>query len=554
MLTLRRQRDEERRRRKEERRERERDREDRELRRAREKDARVDRDRSRSRRPSLSGSYGGGYPTPGYSGPTDLERRLQDLDLDRVRERDREYDADRRNSVAGRLSRRGSFYGGDRGPAGYQAASGGPAYPSPPGAYPSPAPTGYTGSPAATYAQPGYSSDRYGRAAPYPPPSPRPGDAIPIARPVSPYQAGPLPRPVSPYQAGAIPRPVSPYQNPVGMRPVSPYQPGIQRAVSPRPGMDVYPRGHVMEGQPIRRAGSRAPSPAPGAYGAPPSTSIYPGMNAAPYGSSGYGAQPGGYGAQPGGYGAPGMPPASPRMPLAPGEQSQMLSAPEGFARPPNLAQPYTHFEMMKIQDMDDFLEVIPRMPLVLVPHDVYHEDWIRLMNDLAMAWSGRLPVPEYSPDGRPPKRSTLAADLIDLWNASFFGRRGVEVVLYKGRERRSGRGAGTVDLHLPGFDTYDPDSDEYGSSDDSSDVSSDDDRDDRHRYGSAYGGVYGRQVDSQIAELREARRLRRERKAEKKLRKREKKRRAKMRELERKYALYLTCTSPREGGLGPQM
>lgn len=169
------------------------------------------------------------------------------------------------------------------------------------------------------------------------------------------------------------------------------------------------------------------------------------------------------------------------------------------------------------------------------------------------MAWSGRLPVPEYSSDGRPPKRSTLTADLMDLWNASFFGRRGVEVVLYKGRERRSGRSVGTVDLHLPGFDTYD-DSDDYDSSGDSSDDSSEDERDDRYRHGNAYGGVYGRQVDSQMAELREARRLRRERKAEKKLRRREKKRRAKLRELERKYSLYLTCTSPREGGLGPQM
>ncbi|KAI0080703.1 hypothetical protein K474DRAFT_1657513, partial [Panus rudis PR-1116 ss-1] len=34
----------------------------------------------------------------------------------------------------------------------------------------------------------------------------------------------------------------------------------------------------------------------------------------------------------------------------------------------------------MKIQDMDDFFENIPRMPLVLVTHDVYHEDWIRFM------------------------------------------------------------------------------------------------------------------------------------------------------------------------------
>ena len=143
-----------------------------------------------------------------------------------------------------------------------------------------------------------------------------------------------------------------------------------------------------MEGQPVRRMGSRAPSPAPGAYGAAPPTSSYAGMGGTGYGTAGYGAQTGaygnqsgGYGAQSGGYGAPGIPPASPRMPLAPGEAQQMLSAPEGFSRPPNLAQPYTHFEMMKIQDMDDFLEVIPRMPLVLVPHDVYHEDWIRFMN-----------------------------------------------------------------------------------------------------------------------------------------------------------------------------
>lgn len=34
----------------------------------------------------------------------------------------------------------------------------------------------------------------------------------------------------------------------------------------------------------------------------------------------------------------------------------------------------------MKIQDMDDFYENMPRMPKVLVPHDVYHEDWIRFI------------------------------------------------------------------------------------------------------------------------------------------------------------------------------
>ena len=113
-------------------------------------------------------------------------------------------------------------------------------------------------------------------------------------------------------------------------------------------------------------------------------------------------------------------------------------------------------------------------MPAVLVTHDVYHKDWIRLMTvssnyfaqtrsgfcsdalgrqDLSLAWSSKLPVPDYARDGRPPKRTTLTADLIDLWNTSFFFKRGVEVVLFKGRERRSGRGAGSVELHLPGFD-----------------------------------------------------------------------------------------------------
>jgi hypothetical protein len=40
----------------------------------------------------------------------------------------------------------------------------------------------------------------------------------------------------------------------------------------------------------------------------------------------------------------------------------------------------YTFFDTMKIQDMDDFYDNMPRMPKVLVPHDVYHEDWIRFI------------------------------------------------------------------------------------------------------------------------------------------------------------------------------
>lgn len=161
----------------------------------------------------------------------------------------------------------------------------------------------------------------------------------------------------------------------------------------------------------------------------------------------------------------------------------------------------------------------------------------------MSLAWANKLPVPDYARDGRAPKRTTLTSDLIDLWNTSFFLKRGVEVVLFKGRERRSGRGIGTVELHLPGLDDFGGGSD---SSDSESDSSEDDDAlDDRYRYG-AHGGVYGRGIDSQMAELQEAKRIRRERKkAEKKRRRQEKKQRRKYKEAERKYALYILCVPP---------
>jgi len=54
------------------------------------------------------------------------------------------------------------------------------------------------------------------------------------------------------------------------------------------------------------------------------------------------------------------------------------------------------------------------------------------------------------------PSESTLAADPVDLWNSAFFLVRGVEVVLYKGRERRSGPNAGSsIDSFLPTITTH---------------------------------------------------------------------------------------------------
>ena len=127
--------------------------------------------------------------------------------------------------------------------------------------------------------------------------------------------------------------------------------------------------------RPLSRAASPSPYGQPGAvniYANPQTSSVYGGPVGAPYGTA------------PATYASSGISGhASPRIggaQIDPQQQQAMLTVPEGFSRPPNRAQPYTQFDIMKIQDMDDFLDVIPRMPAVLVPHDVYHEDWIRLM------------------------------------------------------------------------------------------------------------------------------------------------------------------------------
>jgi hypothetical protein len=123
-------------------------------------------------------------------------------------------------------------------------------------------------------------------------------------------------------------------------------------------------------------------------------------------------------------------------------------SAPHPFARPPNTAQAHTPFSMMKIQGMDQFYSQIPSMPLVLDTHDVQHQDWSLFIESLSLAWKGKLPLPEFV-KGVLHSRSSIVAMFINQWNNSFFIPRRVEVVLYKGRERRSGPLAGTEDNQL---------------------------------------------------------------------------------------------------------
>ena len=148
------------------------------------------------------------------------------------------------------------------------------------------------------------------------------------------------------------------------------------------------------------------------------------------------------------------------------------------------------------------------------------------------MSWAGTMPVPQYSADGRPPKRSTLTADVIDLWNASFFRARGVEMILYKGRERRSGRYAGTVDMNLPALDPADVSSPSASEDESEEDALERRERErDRERYGSLY-------ADQRRRERRAERDARKQRKMEKKVKRR-------LKEADRTYALYLQCVPP---------
>ncbi|KAJ7774237.1 hypothetical protein DFH07DRAFT_122666 [Mycena maculata] len=423
-------------------------------------------------------STGAGLTSAGLS---DLDRQFGDLSLDRNQEygsqagglsRPRTYQADSERS------RKASSSFGDR-PAYNTTGS----YPS--GAYPT---TAYSAQAPGTQ----YPSSQYSTS-----PNMRPGESPQVPYVSSAYGAN-----ASSAYGGNSSSAYGgnyPAAGPPMVRPTTPYAGQVG-------GGQVYPPGHIMEGKPI----TRSTTPIPGAGGVPPGLGASYPAGQAPF-------------------------PTGMQMPDPNAADQGQLAAPDGFSRPINAAQAYTPFETMKIQDMDDLIQNAPRMPAVLQPHDVYPSDWNRMMQDLCLAWTGRLPAP-----GRTQKKTTLAADLIDLWNVSFFFPRGVEVVLYKGRERRSGPSAGAVDIQLP---TY-GDRDDASSSSSSSSEDSDSDGG-GGRYPQA-GYMYGQQPfapgQGSMAEVLEQRRRRREVRAEKKRRRKEKKARRKAKAREKKYALYLTC------------
>lgn len=161
----------------------------------------------------------------------------------------------------------------------------------------------------------------------------------------------------------------------------------------------------------------------------------------------------------------------------------------------------------------------------------------------MARAWTGQLAVRERQ---RSKKNYSMVAQLIDIWNASFFSIRGVELVLYRGRRQYSGPHAGHYDNRL-GIE---------GSSEDESDtistVSSDSDAEERYMF---YGGGHSRHGGTSNHWLTDSREARHERKLEKrKLREKKRMRRERERVRERGsgFKLFLVCIGEGQPRLPP--
>jgi hypothetical protein len=379
------------------------EREERELIKARERDRRRSGNYS-SQAPIIPGGYpGSDYDQQAYGDSSGLAQQMSEVGLGSTAGG---YGHGRKSSAGFAMprSRRNSVNAGVlenalRGNAGSDYADRSP-YGSQVGSYQQ-AGSGY-GTAAGSYANPSSRPlSRGGPGSPYAPNrSPLPADTALLGGPIPGYSA----QSYGGSDVGRRPTTAEPYA-----RPVSPY---VANAVagSSVAGSEIYPRGHVLEGRPMPRSpipglpsnlyGADAHGPPVGASGMPPivpyagSTSRPPsrigGGHGQPssYGQPVYGAPQSTYGGgqQQSGYGAPqssyggGQPGYGAGVPAAVDPVAQAMVAPEGFTRPPNRAQPYNPFEPVKIQDMDEFVDNMPRMPLALVSHDVTHGDWIRFM------------------------------------------------------------------------------------------------------------------------------------------------------------------------------
>jgi len=347
------------------------------------------------------------------------------------------------------------------------------------------------------------------------------------ASPTSPY-GGPYSRPY----AAAGPH-ISAYSNPSpNMRAADVLPP-----TGPTPGFPSSYTSTVKPGEPIARV------PSPYGYAQPRSRATTPIPGTAPA----Y-PQPRSRAASPvPGYGQPRSRATSPMPgPMSlPSEASfdrHQPTVPDCFTRGVNPTLSFPAFDPIKIQEMDEFFERLPKLPLVLQSHDVTHHDWIRLTQDLSLTWANKMPIPPERA-ANPPKRASVVAELLHSWNSAFFMPRGVEVVLYKGSARFSGPKAGIADLPVG------KDDDESTDSDSSSESSSEDEHYHNHpQPAGLYGGGYPVPSVPSSAYASESNESRRRRREEKKRRRKEKRMKRKQREREKKYTLYVTYVSAMPG------
>ncbi|KAG8963974.1 hypothetical protein FRC03_002405 [Tulasnella sp. 419] len=152
-------------------------------------------------------------------------------------------------------------------------------------------------------------------------------------------------------------------------------------------------------------------------------------------------------------YGAQAQSPyIQPSVPYPTTEVARRSVVPPSFYREPGRQVPYNPFPRFDIVwDLSLLGRDTHPLPAALLPCDVNHEDWNRCMEDLVSAWNGVVPYELFrdKPRNMIVSPGSAVAAMVDIWNVCFFLDRNVELVLYRGLERRTGPTAGRRDERL---------------------------------------------------------------------------------------------------------
>jgi WD40 repeat protein len=122
------------------------------------------------------------------------------------------------------------------------------------------------------------------------------------------------------------------------------------------------------------------------------------------------------------------------------------LPMPAAFSRPVSEDCVYGSFNPIRVYTLSS--NISPRMPEEIASHDVQETDWLRLIQDLARLWAGRIP-----PSSKEQRKEIAVAQFLRWWNVSFFIQRGLEASLYKGATRIAAHSPTTPRPAIPAFD-----------------------------------------------------------------------------------------------------